>query len=539
MNYKYNIFGRIIFLMSINTLFMGLLAFSIFKISSNKSLEEFSNQKNFYKLKIKSPRGMIYDCNGMPLIKNKKKLLASIIPNKINFIDLINATPEDKKKEFIKKYYEGLPFVSEVSKNIIKPGVQIFEVLEQVFDSSFACHTIGYLKENHGICGIEKSFDDLLSDIDDIEIEYQQNAAGQIITERNYDFNYKSYINSQGVQLCLDKRIQDIAEEISNKYISKGAVLITEVPDCRIRASVSIPSFAPNLVKFLINSKNSDLINRVNCQYNLGSIFKLATTAYLLESGLVSENELYNCKGAFEFEDGKRIRCFHGIAHGEINLEKAISLSCNSMFAKFSHKINPKLFIEFVKSLGFGKEINLAPDMVSKAGNLPNLCDLEDEKKMAMFSFGQESLLVTPLQVASLINTIASEGLYYYPRLVEGTIDKEGKFNNCNISLPKRILKFSTSMKLKKFMKSCITSGTGKYGNPKNIESGAKTSTAETGIFIDGKRIDQSWFAGFFPFENPKYCIVVLSENANPEEKVCGLVFKEIVEKISDLNNNI
>ncbi len=85
-------------------------------------------------------------------------------------------------------------------------------------------------------------------------------------------------------------------------------------------------------------------------------------------------------------------------------------------------------------------------------------------------------------------------------------------------------------------MRSCVTSGTGKSGNSKNVESAAKTSTAETGIFVDGKRVDQSWFAGFFPFNNPKYCVVILLENSNPEEKICGTIFKKIVDQINDLN---
>ena len=82
-------------------------------------------------------------------------------------------------------------------------------------------------------------------------------------------------------------------------------------------------------------------------------------------------------------------------------------------------------------------------------------------------------------------------------------------------------------------MRTSIISGTAKYGNPTNVTSCAKTSTAETGMIKEGKRVNQSWFAGFFPFEEPKYCVVILAENVNSGGKICGPIFKEIAEKIS------
>lgn len=525
-----NFSKRIISIFAINAIFIFFLIFSIFKISTNKYLD--SSQKNFYKLKVSPLRGTIYDCRGIPLIETTKKILASIIPNKYNFVSLLNSVSEEKKQEFTKKYFEKSPFVFELSKKVESKGVKIFEVLDQIFDSCLACHTIGYLKEGNGVSGIEKSFNDHLKDVNDIEIEYQKNAFGQIISENNYSFNNKLYASNHGIQLCIDRRIQEITEKIGEKYIQNGAIVITEVPNCEIRASASFPKFSPSKIKYILKSENSDLLNRVNCQYNLGSIFKLITAAYLLESGL-SKNQIYDCKGAFKFDDGVKIRCFDSKPHGKIDLEDAISLSCNSMFADFSKNINPEDFLKFVKKFKFGEKINIAPELISSSGNLPKLEELRDKKNIAMFSFGQGSLMVTPLQISGLINSIASGGIYYEPRLVDKIINKDGSFESYHFSLPKKIFKFCTAKQLKNFMRSSIMYGTGKCGCPESITAAGKTSTAETGMFMNGERVNQSWFAGFFPFEFPKYSVVILCENTSLGGKKCGPVFKEIVEEIS------
>ena len=81
-------------------------------------------------------------------------------------------------------------------------------------------------------------------------------------------------------------------------------------------------------------------------------------------------------------------------------------------------------------------------------------------------------------------------------------------------------------------MKASVDYGTSSKGKLENIDIAAKTSTAQTGIIEDGKRIEQSWFAGFFPYENPKYSIVVLSEAGNGGGESSGPIFKEIVEKM-------
>ena len=81
-------------------------------------------------------------------------------------------------------------------------------------------------------------------------------------------------------------------------------------------------------------------------------------------------------------------------------------------------------------------------------------------------------------------------------------------------------------------MKASVDYGTSQKGKSDYVDCAAKTSTAQTGIIENGKKIEQSWFAGFFPFDNQKYSVVVLSEAGMGGGESCGPVFKEIVDRI-------
>lgn len=512
------------------SLLMFILIMRLFCVSTDPKLND---NKNFYKLKIFGQRGMIYDCNNIPLVENENKIFASVVPDKNDFIKIINNIKEENRVSFVKNFKKGFPFICELDKNIKCDNLQIFKIPMRSKKYNLACHVIGYVSDdNFGVSGIEKAFDEHLK-TEDIEIWYQQNAIGNIISEKKYNFNNKTYQNISGVRLCIDKKIQSIVEEVSKKYISKGAVLVSEVPNCEIRASLSLPSYSPENVQNLLESEDSDLINRINYPYNLGSIFKLVTSIAFLENG-INEDMYYNCSGSLKVEDDKCIKCFSSTAHGEVNIEEAVSKSCNTFFAYFSNRIDGDYMLKLSRRLGFGKSVELAPGICSHSGNLPSYEDLKDAKKMSMLSFGQGCLMVTPIQVLGFINSIASGGLYSIPKLVDCLINKDGSISSIYQSGLSRVLRSKTAEKIKKYMKTSITKGTSRYGKPENVEAAAKTSTAETGIIKNGKRVNQSWFAGFFPFENPKYCVVILSENENSGGKICGPIFKEIADKISN-----
>jgi cell division protein FtsI/penicillin-binding protein 2 len=142
--------------------------------------------------------------------------------------------------------------------------------------------------------------------------------------------------------------------------------------------------------------------------------------------------------------------------------------------------------------------------------------------------------LANPFQILVIVNIVASGGVYSNPKLIKCLFNEAMKpliFNEIK-NEKEMVISKSTAEKLKLQMKASMDYGTSEKGKPEYISAAAKTSTAQTGIMEDGKRIEQSWFAGFFPYEKPRYTVVVLSEASSGGGESCGPVFKEIADRM-------
>ena len=112
----------------------------------------------------------------------------------------------------------------------------------------------------------------------------------------------------------------------------------------------------------------------------------------------------------------------------------------------------------------------------------------------------------------TLYCAIATDGKYYIPSLIEGIIEN-GALKEYNIGSPTRVMSKEISDILKNSLKAVIEYGTGLDAKPKTITAAGKTATAQTGKCINGVEINEGWFCGFFPAENPKYVAIIFSEN--------------------------
>lgn len=528
-------FKRVIILFSILMFCFCLSIMMLDNISTKDVLYDAAAYQRSYRLKIAEVRGTIYDCRKYPLVNRSRKLVAAVVPGTRIFNELSNSVSEPQISELWKKLSSSEPFSIEVNKKINCSGVKTFEVPVRYSGVVPAAHIVGYLSgDGKGISGIEKAYDDYLcGGKNDICVRYSVDASNRLLSGEDSFTDDKSYLTTKGVVLNIDQRLQSLAEEVSNKYITKGAVIITEVPDCEIRAMVSLPGFMPQAVAKYLNDKDSPLINRALSQYSFGSIFKLVTSAAALEDG-IDEGLQYECNG-FNEVNGNKFRCFGGKPHGTEDMGKAVAYSCNGYFIELSKKLGAEKMLCMAKKFGFGEEIELAPGISGAKGVLPSKESLENMGILANFSFGQGKLMAVPIQVSGMINTIASGGIYSTPKLVYGLADEGMRITKGNNKSPERIISEETANKLKKFMVESIEYGTSNRGKPEKISAAAKTSTAQTGIInSDGDEVIQAWYAGFFPVDNPKYSIVVLSEGAKGGGESCGPVFREIIDKIHD-----
>ena len=120
------------------------------------------------------------------------------------------------------------------------------------------------------------------------------------------------------------------------------------------------------------------------------------------------------------------------------------------------------------------------------------------------------------------------------PTIIESTI-KNGIESKYNIGFPTKAFSIDTATKLKSALARVIKEGTGTKAKPTTVLAGGKTATAQTGKKVNGKEIISSWFCGFFPLEDPKYVVIVFSEDTTKQTKSCAEIFAEIADKITAL----
>ena len=140
----------------------------------------------------------------------------------------------------------------------------------------------------------------------------------------------------------------------------------------------------------------------------MGSVFKPVLAAAALEQGILPE---YECTGAVVV-DGQIFRCAGGVPHGTVDMTAALEKSCNGYFIRLGQQLGAETLLQMSRQLGFGQEVPVAGALHADAGKLPSAGELAQSGQLANFSFGQGGLLASPVQIAAMMNTIASGGVY-------------------------------------------------------------------------------------------------------------------------------
>ena len=479
---------------------------------------------------VGSTRGKIYDRNGELLVDRTSKLVAAV-------------TPVAAAKKYISSYFDengilekiekGYPFVAVVKKEINNELIKTFSVPVRYSPNSLASHTVGYIDSSGiGVTGIERAFEkELSAQSGKLTVSFEVDALGRVLagmdkTVTNDNFNSKS-----GVMLTLDKSIQQITENvIKESDIQSGCAVVLEASSGDIVALSSVPDFDRNNVEAYLESENSPLVNKALEAYSAGSVFKSVIGAFALENG-ISEEKSYECEGTVTIGD-KTFTCAGEKAHGKLNMAEALQQSCNSYFINLTKELDREKLISFCKELGFGKSIVLCKDMESESGLLCDASSLSIDGDLANFSFGQGNLLVTPLQLAKVYSAL-STGKVTDPRLVCGFCDSKGKVSEEKAPKGKSVISESTVEKMREMLFLVTEKGIATNAKSDIVKIAGKTGTAQSGIFdSNGEEIYRTWFAGFYPYDEPKYVVVVMDENGSGGNYDCAPVVREICEEI-------
>ena len=367
----------------------------------------------------------------------------------------------------------------------------------------------------------------------------------------NINFSLQS-----AVEELLEKNyteLRTLAAEDEDRSTPTGiAAVVMDIDTGGILASASLPDYNLNLFAEGISSSDyheltndplRPMINRTTMTaVPPGSIFKLVTgTAAMEELGVRANTSFYDSNGAFYIPNWSRpFRNWNPVGEGKIDFVKSIARSNNVVFYELGYELYKEFkgekLAEYAKKYGLGSKTNI--DLPSeKSGLVPD----DSWKKSALnqswypgdsvnLSIGQGSLLTTPVQIASLISTVAAEGISYKPRLVKEIKGPDGETvesfkPEIRIDLRNEIDNDVFSA-LKEGMHDVANKSYGtasRHFNDFPLKAAGKTGTAQTGGANHG------WFGGFVPYEEPQIAIVVFIENGGSSSYSVPIA-REIIE---------
>ncbi len=492
-----------------------------------------TRSNNGYVLNVGRVRGTVFDRNLLPLTNNKQCIIAAVLPTPRAITAISSILKGEELQGVLKRLQSGKPALVELTEEVECEGIICLNVYKNSNDAN-ASHLIGYTDSTgHGVAGVQKAYDDLLYSDDNISIFFPSDANERLLVGEQAEITYNDSVLNSGVALTIDRDIQTLCEK-SMQVVKSGAAVIVEVGSGKIRAMVSKPNFNPNNIAQYLDGQDSPLVNKALSSYNVGSIFKPCVAAALLEQNIY-KSFVCDCRGSVVI-DNHTFACHDISGHGRVNLSDALRYSCNSFFYTVSQKIGADSIYNMARSLNFGSGFDLGR-IYSPSGSIDSLSTLKSSKtSLANLSIGQGRLLLSPVSVISLYQAIADGGQYYAPTVVEGRVDGGVLIKNPS-NKPTRVMSESTADSLKRYLIDAVNFGTGIKAKPELCTAAGKTATAQTGIKKQGKSIENSWFCGFFPAENPKYAVAILIEDEDKNGTTGAPIFKLIADCITDYEN--
>jgi len=554
----------------------------------------YQSENNRIRLEdISSPRGIIFDRNGTPLVENRPAYHLQIIREDVRDLDqtirtlagLCNRSPE----EFfgILEAHKSVPKFLPVrlladldrdclaqieARRIRLPGVSIqLEPKREYRWNGTAAHLIGYLSEiteaelksgtysgyypgeDIGKFGVEGAFEKYL---------HGKRGGRQVevdaIGRRRRLLDEVLPIPGRNLWLTIDIELQKVAESCLEGKV--GAVVALDPNDGAVLAMASSPVFDQE--KFIRGLSKSEwqtlskdpshpLLNRaIGAAYPPGSTYKAFMAIAALKEGVVTPDTHLHCPGFYQFAD-RKYRCWRDHGHGSVDVDRALVQSCDVYFYQCGMRLGVDRIAHYANLFGLGEKTGLGLH-----GEHPGLIPTSWWKKQATgipwqkgetlsIAIGQGFDLTTPLQLTVGYAAIANRGKLWQPyvvRRIEGNSREE-------INEVKGKLKRTIPIEQKYFeivRKGLLgvvedDRGTAHAIRLKGLPMAGKTGTAQVvrlGENVNRKAAaraakekekDHAWFVGYGPADHPQIVVCAFVEHGGHGSSTAAPLVQKVI----------
>jgi penicillin-binding protein A len=389
--------------------------------------------------------------------------------------------------------------------------------------NGLAPQVIGYATSAGTTTGLEETLDDYLTGAN-------TNLSNTL--KQELDRLGGATVHGDNVILTVRPAIQKLAlQQLAGRC---GAVVVLDAKTGAVYAMASSPTYNANLIeqpngygkikkiKGSCGDASALYNNATQGLYTPGSTFKLITASAALDTGAYTPNSRFYDPG-YCVEYGKKVYNSSAPdapsaheAFGNVDFSQALEHSINAVFCKIGMHIGAKKILDYAKRYGFYSQppLDLPPSVLYPSGLYKNgkpwfPKDPATEVDPGRLAFGQERMVVTPLQMALVAATIANGGVEPKPYLVQKIVAADG--STVTKTTPQtlgRVIKPRTAAELNRMMQLVVQGGTGTNAQIPGVAVAGKTGTAETNI----PGVYDAWFVSFAPADNPRYVVAVVVE---------------------------
>ena len=520
---------------------------------------------------VAASRGAIMDRNAHVLVNNRASFSLSVVPQEVadkdallsQLASLLSLDRDELSERWEKgkdraRYYPVVlapnmtrDQVEIVEENRLRlPGVEVeVKPVRKYSNGILASHLLGYIGEvsetelanpNYeeynlgdyiGKNGIERALEKELHGKNGGR-QFEVDARGRIL--RTISETYP--VTGNSVVLTIDVSIQEIAERAFGAQA--GAAVAMDVNTGEILAFVSNPGYDPSLFsgklprdiwnKYL-NDRRRPLENKaLTGQYPPGSTYKMITALAGLENKLINAGTSVTCTGAYKMGRSS-FRCWNRHGHGATNLRKSLRQSCDVYYYTLGNRLGVDRIADMAKRFKLGSPMGVELEH-EKPGLIPT--SEWKEKRLGKpwlrgetpsISIGQGYVLMTPIQLASMVSTIANGGTIYRPYLVKKIVDTDGKtlkeFSSQRLGTTG--VSEANMRLIKQGMYAVVNDpgGTGSAARNEYIKVAGKTGTSQVVKLRNSrgpseyKYRDHALFVAFAPYEKPEIAVAVIIEH--------------------------
>ena len=394
-----------------------------------------------------------------------------------------------------------------------------------------AAHVVGYSTQSRARAGLERSMNDYLTG---------SNAnLGAVLDKLT-----GSTVTGNSLHLTLNLKAQRAALDALDGRC--GSVVALDVRTGKVLVMANLPTYNPNLVEDDFEKIASirapcqpvaPLINRAtNGLYAPGSTFKVVTAAAAIDSGKYTPDSKFTDPGYCEVY-GRRVNNYDTTRpFGELNLRDALKYSVNSVFCNIGKDLGSKRIVEYAKRFGFYSTPPLetpsnerAPSGLYDNGELFDP-KLDSDVDPGRFAFGQERLLVTPLQMAMLAGTIANDGVVMRPYVIDQIRSPSGSIlTRTKPDELGRAVEPETARAVASMMRGAVEEGTGTAAKISGLPVSGKTGTAETGV----RGRNTTWFICFAGREAREVALaVVVEQQSSTGGQTAAPIAREVLQAL-------